>query len=176
VGTGNRLTSETTMPPRPRSHSEPQRDGHRLHATLVTEGTNPAGLLPGHGDVVPTRDRIHIGTHSHGRGHGRGHVHGRAHTHGHGHGLTTYTITSTTTTTADRGIRPRESVLKQCPSLLDMQNRYLAPPDRSLPRRVGEAGHRLDEIAVAAVVGVQMLEEPDTNAVGGSSRLRVRKA
>jgi hypothetical protein len=60
AGPGNRLTSETTMPTRPRSHSESQRDGHRLHATLATGSTDPAEPLAGHGDVVPTRDHTHI--------------------------------------------------------------------------------------------------------------------
>jgi hypothetical protein len=57
-----------------------------------------------------------------------------------------------------------------------MENRYLTPSDRSLPRQVGEAGQGLEEIAVAAVVGVQMLEGPDTNTTDGSSRPRVRQA
>jgi hypothetical protein len=57
-----------------------------------------------------------------------------------------------------------------------MQNRYLAPPDRSLPRRAGEDSQGIDKIAVAAVVGIQMLEEPDTSAIDGSARPRVRQA
>jgi hypothetical protein len=112
AGPGNRLTSETAMSPRPRSHSEFQRDDHRSHATLSGGSTNPAGPLAGHGVVAPTRGHTHIGMRMHGHGHGRGHVHDHAHTHGHGHALTTDTVTGTTTTTTDRGIKPRASALK----------------------------------------------------------------
>jgi hypothetical protein len=57
-----------------------------------------------------------------------------------------------------------------------MQNRYLVPLDRSRPCRVGEANQGLGEIAVVAVVGVQMLENSDTDATDGSARPRVRQA
>jgi hypothetical protein len=57
-----------------------------------------------------------------------------------------------------------------------MKVRYLAPPDHTVPRRVEELNQDPDELAVAAAVGVRMLEEPDTNATDGSARPRTRQS
>jgi hypothetical protein len=57
-----------------------------------------------------------------------------------------------------------------------MRARYLAPPDHTVPRRVGELNQDPDDLAVAAAVGVQMLEEPDTTATDGTARPGIRQS
>jgi hypothetical protein len=54
-----------------------------------------------------------------------------------------------------------------------MRARYLAPPDHTV---LGELTPDPDDLAVAAVVGVQMLKEPDTTATDGTARPRTRQS
>jgi hypothetical protein len=81
--------------------------------------------------------------------------------------------TSTTTTHSARLPVP---VHKQRPTLAEMRARYVAPSDHTVPRRVGELTPDPDDLAVAAVVGVQMLEKPDTTATNSTARPRTRQS
>jgi hypothetical protein len=54
-----------------------------------------------------------------------------------------------------------------------MRARYMASPDHTVPRRIGELNQDPDDLAV---VGMQILKEPDTNATGGWARPRTRQS
>jgi hypothetical protein len=134
--------------------------------------TGPATITTAvRNDIAPAHTGTHGRAHDAASTHATNPAHARVQTHVriHGHGTTTSISTTTT-----RGARLPAPVLKQRPTLAEMGARYLDPPDHTVPRRVGELTLDLDDLAVAAVVGVQMLAETDTTATDGRARPRTR--
>jgi hypothetical protein len=176
LGTTHSSTFRSSPTPRSRAFLDHNRSRHRNNSTQGRSTTrNDTGAATGpaiittavRSDIAPAHTRTHGRAIDSAPTHATDPAHAQVRTHGRTHGRGTTMSTSTTTT---RGASPPALVHTHRPTLAEMRARYLAPADHTVPRRVGELTPEPDDLAVAAVVGVQMLEEPDTTATNGTAR------
>jgi hypothetical protein len=144
LGMTHSSTFRSSSTPRSRASLDYNRSRRRDDRSTQGRGTirNDMGAATGpaiittaaRNDIDPTHTRTHGRAHNAAPTHATDPAHARVRTHGRIHGRGTTTTTSTTTT---RDARPPAPVHKQRPTLAEMRARYLAPPDHTVPRRVG---------------------------------------